>query len=66
MSHTLTLIVCIGWLRCCICWVPGILLLPYLFKHLCRSVLVPVFHVGYQILIVFFEAHVEAVLLHQA
>ena len=51
-------------LRRGVCWIKGVLLLPYLLQHLCRSVLVLVLHVRDQVFVVFFQLRVEAILLH--
>ena len=51
-------------LWCGVCWVMGVLLLPYLLQHVRQPVLVSILHVRDQVFVVFFQPHVEAILLH--
>ena len=47
-----------------VCWVTGVLLLPYLLQHLRWPILVSILHVRDQVFVVFFQPRVEAILLY--
>ena len=47
-----------------VCWVMGVLLLPYLLQHLRQPILVSILHVRDQVFVVFFQPCIEAILLH--
>ena len=57
-------IIMVMGLRRGVCWVTGVLLLPYLLQHLCRPVLVSILHVQDQVFVVFLQLRIEAILLH--